>query len=134
MTGRAPLAPVPTTSCRHAQGMSSALDSGVCPNAPRKDFEGFFFRLRILPPSMTTSCSYDVPSIWMEPNLNLPKRMRSSSYAAGVEGIAPCPGQVRRCPAPTPVDEPPTQVQAARDRIRLERQLGRRSHREGCRS
>src|SRR5207245_11260227 len=35
--------------------------------------DGFFLRLRIPPRSMTTSCSYVLPSIWMEPKENLSK-------------------------------------------------------------
>jgi hypothetical protein len=44
--------------CRpHFHGISSAIEKGVCPNWFRYFFEGFFFRLRTLPRSMTTSCS-----------------------------------------------------------------------------
>src|SRR5262249_9550534 len=44
MTGNAPSAPVPITSRRHRQGMSSAADSGVCPQALRNVRDAAFFR------------------------------------------------------------------------------------------
>jgi len=37
-------------SSSHAQRMSSAIDSGMCPNSLRNFLDGFFSRLRILPP------------------------------------------------------------------------------------
>jgi len=40
MIGKAPV-PVPTTSRRHFQGMSSSIESGVCPKAERNFFDGF---------------------------------------------------------------------------------------------
>jgi hypothetical protein len=57
VTGSDPDAPLPTTRHLHDQGMSSAAVSGVCPYLPRSAFEGPFFRFRIRPLSITTSCS-----------------------------------------------------------------------------
>src|SRR4030095_16739975 len=57
ITGSLPYAPVPTTRCWHFQGIFSSIDSGVCPKWSRNFFDGFFFRLRTSPPSITTSCS-----------------------------------------------------------------------------
>src|ERR1700675_4000557 len=48
MTGNAPV-PVPITSRRHFQGISSSIESGVCPNSSRNFWEGFFFALADLP-------------------------------------------------------------------------------------
>src|SRR5216684_5529534 len=75
ITGNLPYAPVPMTSWRHFQGMSSAMDSGVCPKSSRNFLDGLFLRSRISPPSMTTSCSYVLPSIWMAPKEKLSKRI-----------------------------------------------------------
>src|SRR6202051_3743819 len=44
ITGNAPV-PVPITSRRHFQGISSSIESGVCPNSSRNFLEGFFLRL-----------------------------------------------------------------------------------------
>src|SRR5216683_1769717 len=38
ITGSLPYAPVPTTSRRHFQGMSSSMDRGVCPNSSRNQW------------------------------------------------------------------------------------------------
>ena len=57
ITGSAPSAPVPITSRRHRQGMSSATESGVCPYAPRNYLDAAFLRLRIFPRSMIRSWS-----------------------------------------------------------------------------
>ena len=56
MIGNAPV-PVPMTSRWHLQGISSSMDSGVCPKASRNFLDGFFLRLRTWPRSITTSCS-----------------------------------------------------------------------------
>ena len=71
ITGNRPYAPVPMTSCRHFQGMFSSTESGVCPNSSRSCLDAFFLRLEISPRSITTSCSYVLPSIWMEPKVCL---------------------------------------------------------------
>ncbi len=55
ITGNAPAAPVPITNRRHRQGMSSAIESGVCPYAPRNLLDAAFLRLRIFPRSMIRS-------------------------------------------------------------------------------
>src|SRR5262249_2667225 len=68
-----PYLPVPITRRWHFQGIRSSTETGVCPNASRNFFEGFFLRLRIRPRSITTSCSYVTPSILIAPKLNLPK-------------------------------------------------------------
>jgi hypothetical protein len=47
--------------------VSSSADSGVCRNSSRNFLDGFFLRLRILPRSVTTSCSRVTPSIRIEP-------------------------------------------------------------------
>src|SRR5713226_7190125 len=78
ITGSRPYAPLPMTSWRHFQGMFSSTESGVCPKLSRNFLEGFFLRLRISPWSMTTSCSYVLPSIWREPKEKLSKRIRAS--------------------------------------------------------
>src|SRR2546430_6936553 len=80
ITGSEPPAPVPTTSVAHFQGMFSSVDSGVCPYRSRNGFEAFFFRFLTFPRSSTTSFSYVVPSIRMEPKLN--RSTRISSYAS----------------------------------------------------
>src|SRR5713226_12861 len=67
ITGNLPYAPVPTTSRWHFQGISSSAESGVCPKSSRNFLDGFFWRLRTLPRSMITSCSYVLPSIRREP-------------------------------------------------------------------
>ncbi len=46
MIGNAPV-PVPITGRRHFQGISSSMDSGVCPKASRNFLDDFFLRLRI---------------------------------------------------------------------------------------
>src|SRR2546425_5493619 len=74
MTGNAPV-PVPITRRRHFQGIFSSTESGVCPNSPRNFLEGFFFRLRTSPRSITTSCSYLVPSMRIETKENFSKRI-----------------------------------------------------------
>src|SRR5712692_10679743 len=51
--------------------MFSSTESGVCPNSSRTCLDAFFFRLEISPRSITTSCSYVLPSIWMEPKEKL---------------------------------------------------------------
>ena len=51
-----------------APGSSSSAESGVCPNLSRYGFEGFLLRLRTVPRSMTTSCSYACPSTSIDPN------------------------------------------------------------------
>ena len=56
-------APVPITSRWHFHGIFSSMDKGVCPNSSRNLLEGAFLRLRISPQSITTSCSYVLPSI-----------------------------------------------------------------------
>src|SRR5436309_14817291 len=55
------------TSRRHFHGIVSSMQTGVCPNSSRNCLDGFFLRLRISPRSITISCSWLVPSIWMEP-------------------------------------------------------------------
>jgi CTP:molybdopterin cytidylyltransferase MocA len=45
----APSAPVPITSRRHRQGMSSAAESGVCPYALRNLLDAAFLALADLP-------------------------------------------------------------------------------------
>src|SRR4249920_671265 len=55
-------------SRRPPHGSSSSADSGVWPNSSRYGFDGFFFRFRTRPPSMTTSLSYFRPSTSMDPN------------------------------------------------------------------
>jgi hypothetical protein len=67
MTGRSPV-PVPITRRLHFQGISSSTEIGVCPKAARNFLDGFFFRFRILPRSITTSYSWAVPSMRIEPN------------------------------------------------------------------
>src|SRR5216683_6689895 len=71
ITGNLPYAPLPMTSWRHFQGMFSSTDSGVCPNSWRNCLDAFFLRLEISARSITTSCSYVLPSIWMEPKEKL---------------------------------------------------------------
>src|SRR5439155_2595346 len=51
--------------------MFSSTESGVCPNSSRNCLDAFFLRLEISPRSITTSCSYVLPSIWMEPKEKL---------------------------------------------------------------
>src|SRR6266699_2657020 len=60
--------------------MFSSTDSGVWPNCSRNFLEGFFLRLEISPRSITTSCSYVLPSIWSEPKENLSKRIRETPW------------------------------------------------------
>jgi len=76
MTGNAP-APVPITKRRHFQGMTSSIETGVCPKASRNLLDGFFLRLRTCPRSTTTSYSWVVPSMRIEPKKNSSKRMRT---------------------------------------------------------
>src|SRR6266851_55236 len=78
ITGKRPYAPVPITSRRHFQGIFSSMDKGVCPNSSRNLLEGAFLRLRIFPQSITTSCSYVLPSIRRAPKENLSKCTRTS--------------------------------------------------------
>src|SRR5260370_40528990 len=78
ITGKRPYAPVPITSRRHFQGIFSSMDKGVCPNSSRNPLEGAFLRLRISPQSITTSCSYVLPSIRRAPKENLPKCIHAS--------------------------------------------------------
>jgi hypothetical protein len=49
MTGMAPV-PVPITSRRHFQGMSSSTERGVCPKAARNFFGRFLFALADVAP------------------------------------------------------------------------------------
>ena len=49
LTGNAPSAPVPITSRPHRQGMSSAIDSGVCPYPPRSLLDAALLALADLP-------------------------------------------------------------------------------------
>src|SRR5713226_1355266 len=77
ITGKAPV-PVPITSRWHSQGIFSFTDNGVCLEVSRNFLEGFFLRLRTWPRSITTSCSYVVPSMRIEPNENFSKRIRTS--------------------------------------------------------
>src|ERR1700722_2139053 len=77
-TGKRPYAPVPITSRWHFQGIFSSMDKGVCPNSSRNLLEGDFMRLRISPQSITTSCSYVLPSIRRAPKENLSKCIRAS--------------------------------------------------------
>src|SRR5260370_1880366 len=77
MTGKAPV-PVPITSRRHFHGIFSSMDKGVCPKASRNFLDGFFLRLRTVPRSITTSCSWVTPSMRIEPNKNFSKRMGTS--------------------------------------------------------
>src|SRR5713101_1108111 len=58
--------------------MFSSTESGVCPNSSRTCLDAFFFRLEISPRSITTSCSYVLPSIWMEPKEKLSNCMSAS--------------------------------------------------------
>src|SRR6266851_5520213 len=91
ITGNRPYAPLPMTSWRHFQGMFSSTESGVCPNSSRNCLDAFFLRLEISPRSITTSCSYVLPSIWMEPKEKLsnciapPWKMLSGALL-GVDG------------------------------------------------
>ena len=73
ITGKRPYAPVPITSRWHFHGIFSSTDKGVCPNSSRNLLEGAFLRLRISPQSITTSCSYVLPSIRRAPKENLSK-------------------------------------------------------------
>ena len=66
--GSTPSAPVPITSRRQCQGMSSAIESGVCPCASRNLLDAAFLRLRIFPRSMIRSWLYVTPSTRTEPN------------------------------------------------------------------
>src|SRR3989442_990394 len=77
ITGNAPV-PVPITRRVHFQGMASFGEIGVCPKASRNSLDGFFLRLRTSPRSITTSCSYVVPSMRIEPKENFSKRIRTS--------------------------------------------------------
>src|SRR6266446_2543049 len=77
MTGSAPV-PVPITSRRHFHGICSSTDSGVCPKVSRNFLDAFFLRLRTVPRSVTTSCSWVMPSMRIEPNENFSKRMGTS--------------------------------------------------------
>ncbi len=77
ITGKAPV-PVPMRSWRHFQGIASFGEIGVCPNVSRNVLDGFFLRLRTSPRSITTSCSYVVPSMRIEPKENFWKRMGTS--------------------------------------------------------
>src|SRR5207244_7707551 len=77
ITGNAPV-PVPITSRRQFQGIVSCIESGVCPKAARNFLDGFFLRLRTSPRSITTSCSYVIPSMRIEPKENFSKRMDAS--------------------------------------------------------
>lgn len=55
ITGNAPSAPVPITSRRHRKGMSSAIESGVGPYAPRNLLDAAFLACGIFPRSMVRS-------------------------------------------------------------------------------
>src|SRR6266581_7184711 len=68
------------TSWWHFQGMFSSTESGVCPNSSRNCLDAFFLRLEISPRSITTSCSYVLPSIWMEPKEKLSNRIRETPW------------------------------------------------------
>src|SRR5215813_3702788 len=70
--------PVPTTSLRHFPGISSSIETGVCPNSSRNFFDASLFRLPILPRSITTSYSYVTPSIRIEPKEKSSKRIFTS--------------------------------------------------------
>jgi hypothetical protein len=48
ITGMAPV-PVPITRRRHFQGISSSMESGVCPKASRNRFDGFFLAFADFP-------------------------------------------------------------------------------------
>src|SRR5437899_8070737 len=74
--------PVPITRRLHSQGISSLSETGVCPNCSRNSREGFFFRLRISPPSRTRSCLYFLPSILTPPKRHLPHFMAFSSLGS----------------------------------------------------
>src|SRR5437667_798123 len=66
----------------HFQGMFSSTESGVCPNSSRNCLDAFFLRLEISPRLITTSCSYVLPSIWMEP-----KEKLSNCIGASLENV-----------------------------------------------
>src|SRR5207247_9126219 len=78
ITCNPPYAPEPTTSRRHFQGICSSMDNGVCPKESRNFFDGFFFRLLTSPRSITTSCSWVMPSILIEPKEKSSKRIPTS--------------------------------------------------------
>src|SRR6266478_411788 len=78
VTGKLSYAPVPITSRWRFQGIFSSIDKGVCPNSSQNLLEGAFLRLRISPRSITTSCSYVLPSIPRAPKENLSKCIRAS--------------------------------------------------------
>src|SRR5260370_19938091 len=59
-------------------GYLHSVDNGVYPNSSRNLLEGAFLRLRISPQSITTSCSYVLPSIRRAPKENLSKCIRAS--------------------------------------------------------
>src|SRR6266849_539973 len=87
MTGSAPV-PVPITSRRHFQGIFSSTDSGVCPNSSRNFLDGFFLRLRTVPRSITTSCSWVTPSMRIEPKENFSKRIFGPPAITVAEPVA----------------------------------------------
>src|SRR5215467_14487692 len=78
MTGSPPV-PVSITRRRHFQNIFSSMERGVCPNSARNCLEGFFLRLRTCPRSITTSCSYAVPSICIDPNPKCSNRISTSA-------------------------------------------------------
>jgi hypothetical protein len=50
MTGKAPVpVPIHQTLALPGYGISSSMEIGVCPKAPRNFLDGFFLRLLILP-------------------------------------------------------------------------------------
>jgi len=57
--------------------MDSSVEMGVCPKMSRNFLDGFFLRLRTSSRSITTSCSYVVPSMRIEPKENFSKRIRN---------------------------------------------------------
>ena len=65
ITGNLQEAPVPITSWRHFQGMSSPMDSGVWPNCSRNCLDGFFLRFADL-----TTIDYNIVLARSAVNLN----------------------------------------------------------------
>ena len=60
----------------------SSMDRGVCPNSSRNFLEGVFLRLRTSLRSITTSCSYLLPSTRRVPKENLSKCIHPPRSAA----------------------------------------------------
>jgi len=83
MIGNAPV-PVPMTSRRHFQGISSSMDSGVCPKASRNFLDGFFLRLPNL-----AAIDHHVVFVGGAIDADRTKRVRFEADAAPPVGIIP---------------------------------------------